>query len=85
MIELGELMEAENQALGEEAARHASDVILIGAQQTQPLRAGLLASGFPQERLHMMATLTEAIAWYETQLESGDAVLFLNDLPENWS
>ena len=85
MIELGELMEVENQALGEEAARHASDVILIGAQQTQPLRAGLLAAGFPQERLHMMATLTEAVAWYETQLKTGDAVLFLNDLPENWN
>ena len=85
MIELGELMEAENQALGEEAARHASDVILIGAQNTQPMRVGLLAAGFPQERLHLMATLTEAIAWYETQLRAGDAVLFLNDLPENWS
>ncbi len=85
MIELGELMEAENQALGEEAARHASDVILIGLQQTPPLRAGLLAAGLPRERLHMMATLTEAIAWYEAQLKAGDAVLFLNDLPENWS
>lgn len=85
MIELGDLQESENHALGVAAATHASDVILIGAQHTQPLRAGLLAAGFPQERLHTMATLTEAIAWYEAQLQSGDAVLFLNDLPENWS
>ena len=78
-------MESENHALGVEAARHASDVILIGAQQTQPLRAGLLVANFPQERLHTMETLTGAIAWYEAQLQAGDAVLFLNDLPENWS
>ncbi len=32
-----------------------------------------------------MTTLTEAITWYEMQLRAGDAVLFLNDLPENWS
>jgi len=84
MVELGALMETENHALGEAAAQYASDVILVGAQQTRPLRAGLLAAGFPESHLHVMSTLTEAVAWYQTQLQPGDSVLFLNDLPENW-
>lgn len=85
MVELGDLMDAENRALGVEVARYASDVILVGEQNTGPLREGLLQAGFATDRLHIMATLTEAIAWYETRLAAGDAVLFLNDLPENWS
>ena len=30
-------------------------------------------------------TLAEAIDWYQTNLKSGDTVLFLNDLPETYS
>ena len=85
MVELGDLMERENRKLGAEAARQASDVILVGERQTRPLREGLLEAGFAEDRLHTMDTLTEAISWYETHLGAGDAVLFLNDLPENWS
>lgn len=85
MVELGDLMERENRKLGAEAARQASDVILVGERQTRPLREGLLEAGFAEDRLHTMDTLTEAIAWYESHLTAGDAVLFLNDLPENWS
>ncbi len=85
MVELGDLMERENRKLGAEAARHASDVILVGARQTRPLREGLLEAGFAGDRLHTMNTLTEAVSWYEAHLTAGDAVLFLNDLPENWS
>jgi len=85
MVELGDLMESENRRLGAEAARQASDVILVGERQTRPLRRGLLEAGFAEDRLHTMETLTEAISWYESHLAAGDAVLFLNDLPENWS
>ena len=85
MVELGDLMERENRKLGAEAARQASDVILVGERQTRPLREGLLEAGFAEDRLHTMDTLTEAISWYESHLVEGDAVLFLNDLPENWS
>ena len=84
MVELGERMETENYALGEAAARHASDVILIGARGTRPLHDGLLAAGFPPSRLRVMESLGEALTWYQTELTAGDTVLFLNDLPENW-
>ena len=85
MVELGELMETENHKLGEAAAQYASDVILVGEQQTAPIKAGLLAAGFPQERLQVVHTLAESIQWYQNHLQSGDTVLFLNDLPDTYS
>lgn len=85
MIELGPLMDAENQRLGETAAQYATDVILVGPQQTEPVRRGLLKAGFPQERLRVVETLAESVAWYQTNLAAGDTVLFLNDLPDTYS
>jgi UDP-N-acetylmuramoyl-tripeptide--D-alanyl-D-alanine ligase len=85
MVELGPLMESENRKLGEIAAAHATDVILVGAGQAEPIKAGLLAAGFPPERLHVVDTLAEAVSWYQNELRAGDTVLFLNDLPDTYS
>ena len=84
MVELGALMDSENRKLGETAAHHATDVILVG-KQTDPIREGLLSAGFPAERLQTVATVSEAMRWYQTNLSAGDAVLFLNDLPDTYS
>lgn len=85
MVELGPMMESENRKLGEVAAQHATDVILVGGQQTDPVKAGLLAAGFPPERLRVVDTLAEAVTWYQNELRAGDTVLFLNDLPDTYS
>ena len=85
MVELGPLMDQENHQLGETAARYASDVILVGRKQTEPIQAGLLAAGFPPERLQVVDTLAESVQWYQNNLRSGDTVLFLNDLPDTYS
>jgi UDP-N-acetylmuramoyl-tripeptide--D-alanyl-D-alanine ligase len=84
MVELGPLMEPENRKLGEVAAQHATDVILVGRKQTQPIHQGLLAAGFPQDRVQVVDTLAESVAWYQTHLAPGDTVLFLNDLPDTY-
>lgn len=84
MVELGELHEAENRKLGEFASEYATDVILVGEKQTAPIKEGLLACGFPVERLQVVSVLSEAIAWYKNHLQTGDAVLFLNDLPDTY-
>ncbi len=85
MVELGTLHEKENKKLGKEAAGYASDIILVGAEQTAPIKAGLSEAGFPNEHLQVVETLAEAIEWYQTNLKAGDTVLFLNDLPETYS
>jgi UDP-N-acetylmuramoyl-tripeptide--D-alanyl-D-alanine ligase len=85
MVELGPLMESENHMLGEIAAQHATDVILIGPTQTAPIKQGLLKAGFPEARIQVVETLGEAQRWYQEQLNAGDTVLFLNDLPDTYS
>lgn len=85
MVELGALHESENRKLGELAAHHATDVFLVGTKQTEPIKAGLLAAGFPPQRLQVVETLAESISWYQNNLKTGDTVLFLNDLPDTYS
>ncbi len=85
MVELGDLMESENRKLGETAAQYATDVILVGEKQAEPIREGLIAAGFPSEKVLVIATLAESIQWYQRNLKAGDSVLFLNDLPDTYS
>jgi hypothetical protein len=44
----------------------------------------LLDAGFPAERLRVVDTLAESVAWYQNHLRAGDTVLFLNDLPDTY-
>lgn len=85
MVELGPLMNSENRKLGEIAAQHATDVILVGRKQAEPIQQGLLAAGFPPDKLQVVDTLAESVTWYQTNLTSGDTVLFLNDLPDTYT
>ncbi len=85
MVELGPMMEQENRQLGTTAAQYASDIILVGRKQTAPIQAGVLAAGFPPERLQVVDTLAESLQWVQNNLRSGDTVLFLNDLPDTYS
>lgn len=85
MVELGDLMETENRRLGETAAQYATDILLVGARQTEPIRAGVMAAGFDADRVLTVETLAEALAWTRDNLRAGDAVLFLNDLPDTYS
>jgi len=85
MVELGSMMETENRKLGETAAQYATDVILVGEKQTAPIKNGLMSAGFPADRLRVVDTLAESIQWYRSNLQAGDTVLFLNDLPDTYS
>jgi len=84
MVELGDLHDQENHRLGEIATQYATDIILVGEKQTQPIKAGVLSTGFPSENVQIMETLSEAVDWYKTHLTAGDTVLFLNDLPDTY-
>jgi UDP-N-acetylmuramoyl-tripeptide--D-alanyl-D-alanine ligase len=85
MVELAERHAEENRRLGALAADKATDVILVGSERTAPIRDGLLAAGFPEDRLIVVEELREAIQWYEAHLKAGDTVMFLNDLPDTYN
>ncbi len=85
MVELGERMAPLNRELGEYAATRCDYAILVGERQAPPLKEGLLAGGFPAERLFVVKTLQEGLAVL-TQLPAAPRriVLLENDLPDNF-
>jgi UDP-N-acetylmuramoyl-tripeptide--D-alanyl-D-alanine ligase len=84
MVELGPLQYEENYKLGQALTETASDIVLVGIEQTQALQAGVKATAFALSRLLVVDTFEEARQWFQSQVGPGDAVLFLNDLPDTY-
>jgi len=84
MIELGIMQDAENRKLGKLAAQFATDIVLIGSEQTQPILEAIQETHFDMARVRVFETLAESVHWYQQHLMADDAVLFLNDLPDTY-
>jgi len=85
MVELGERQWEENKALGQFIAQHDLDlVVLVGADQTAPIREGLSAAQFSEERVRTFDSLSEAQGFLKRYLGPGDVVLYENDLPDQY-
>lgn len=84
MIELGDLQDRENRKLGVLATEYATDIILIGREQTRPVLEGIHSTEYDTGRVHVYETLAESVAWYRQNLRANDTVLFLNDLPDTY-
>lgn len=85
MVELGAEEAAFNRAFGKKMAQCVDIAILVGKKHTQPIQEGLKEAGFPVEKMHVTASLTEAAALLRTIGRAGDVALFENDLPDNYS
>ena len=85
MVELGDRQWDENEALGTFIAQHDLDLVaLVGTEQTVPIREGLSAAQFPDERVKVVSSLSEAQDVLKQYLEPGDVVLYENDLPDQY-
>jgi UDP-N-acetylmuramoyl-tripeptide--D-alanyl-D-alanine ligase len=82
MVELGDREAEENERFGTQAAAVCDLVVLVGEQRSQPIRAGLTAADFPDDRIHVVANSSEAEALLARTTRRGDVVLFENDLPD---
>ncbi|MCD8308640.1 MAG: UDP-N-acetylmuramoyl-tripeptide--D-alanyl-D-alanine ligase [Clostridia bacterium] len=81
MVELGILEEQENKQLG--GLLCGLDlVILVGDTLIAPVKEGYLAAGGDPQKLIIKSTLKDAQSELKGKLQSGDTVLFLNDLPD---
>ncbi len=85
MVELGSGEEEFNREFGRQIVDAADIAILVGKKHTEPIVQGLQEKHFPQENIHVVASLTEAAAILRQLGQSGDVVLFENDLPDNYS
>ena len=84
MVELAALQQDAHRELGRQAAAVCDGVILIGPKQTRAIAEGLIEAGFSRDRLLITRNLAEATERLKTLLRPGDAVLFENDLPDNY-
>lgn len=85
MVELGGEEAAFNRSFGEQMAQSVDVAILVGKKHTQPIVDGLLAKGFPQEKIHVVSSLEESTRVLHAMMRAGDVVLYENDLPDNYS
>ncbi len=81
LVELGEIEQEENAKLGASFVG-LDGVILVGETLVLSLRAGYVEAGGDLEKLQIVPTLERATELLKEQLEEGDCVLFLNDLPD---
>lgn len=82
MVELGEQQDAENERFGASAADACDLVILVGEEQTKPIRRGLETAGFPHGSVQTVADSLGAQQLLAETSRAGDVILFENDLPD---
>ena len=85
MVELGEQETELNHQLGVLLADCCDEAILIGPKRSEPIVQGLREANFPEEQIHVVASLEEARVFLANAAKKGDTILFENDLPDQYS
>ena len=84
-VEMGENEDKFNYELGTHIAETCDAAILVGPRHTSPIRQGMLDRGFDEKKILVVNTLDEAAKNIPVFAQNGDAVLFENDLPDNYT
>lgn len=85
MVELGAEEERYNYEFGTYAAACCDYIALVGKKHTEPIRKGILDSGFSMERCETVEKLEEALNWaYGIKDQGHKYILLENDLPDNY-
>jgi UDP-N-acetylmuramoyl-tripeptide--D-alanyl-D-alanine ligase len=90
MVELGGRQRPENEAFAREAADVATDLVVVGTTNRRALLAGATPADRPvgplarQFRVTTVSSRAAAVAWVRQELQAGDAVLYENDLPDQY-
>lgn len=84
MVELGPVEAEENRRFGERAAAVCDYVVLVGPEQTRPIRDGLQGRGFPAERVLVARDADEVADLLAGVVRPGDVLLYENRLPDTY-
>lgn len=86
LVELGDKEYQYNFDLGKKAAQSCDEIVLVGEKRSIPLADGARSvEGFSEDRLHVVPTFKDAMTLLNGMTDSECAVLFENDLPDNYS
>lgn len=84
MVELGPLEADENRRFGQAAAAVCDQVVLVGPEQTRPIRDGLIERGFPADRILTARNADEVADRLAAIVRPGDILLYENRLPDTY-
>lgn len=84
LVELGKQEYEYNYNLGRQAAQYCDKIILVGEQRSVPLRQGAEKAGFPPEQMFVVPAFKAALTLLQSMCDADTAVLFENDLPDNY-
>ena len=82
MIELGCKKEKLHENIGSHAAKFIDMAIIVGSQNLDCLKKGLIVGGMAADKIHAKNSRAEAFSFMKDQLKKGDLVLIENDLPD---
>ena len=84
MVELGPIEAEENRRFGEKAAAACDYVVLVGVEQTRPIREGLTRRGFAADRVLVARNADEVADRLAGIVRQGDVLLYENRLPDTY-
>ena len=86
MIELGDMQDEYNEKFGEQIAKVADYVILIGENITKPIYKGLMNAKYDKDKIHILNNVVDSYPLVR-QLAKGKEVyaLYENDLPDSYN
>jgi UDP-N-acetylmuramoyl-tripeptide--D-alanyl-D-alanine ligase len=84
LVELGEKEYECNRRLGEEAAKHCDIIILVGKNRSKPIADGVKSTDFDTDNLYIVSSFFEAKELFSKMCDQNTAILFENDLPDNY-
>ncbi len=86
MVELGEKQDELNREFGRNAAEVCDYVVLVGAKQAVPIKAGLVDKKYDENKIFVASTINEALNHVYALNSQGrkKIILLENDLPDNY-
>ena len=86
MVELGSKQDELNREFGQNAADVCDYVVLVGAKQAVPIKAGLLDKNYDESKIYVASNINDALSHVYALNSQGKKkiVLLENDLPDNY-
>ena len=86
MVELGSKQDELNREFGQNAADVCDYVVLVGAKQAVPIKAGLLDKNYDESKIYVASNINDALSHVYALNSQGrkKIVLLENDLPDNY-
>lgn len=85
LVELGEKEYDCNYQLGLAAGKTCDVIILVGEKRAVPMADAVATLDFPKENLHIVKSFAGAMSLLRGMADPNTAVLFENDLPDNYA